>query len=190
MFASLLTLPLFLADAATSQVPTRVVASATDEGLPSLQDLWDEALAQVAATSTTTTTIAPPTSPPTTAAAIAPTTRVSPARFVRRAEPVATSTPPSTSPPPSPAPPPPPTSQDGLASWYELEGARAGVCAHRTLPFGTVVTVTAVKTGASMTCVVGDRGPFAASLVIDLFRDDFVTLAPLGTGVIAVHITW
>ncbi len=97
---------------------------------------------------------------------------------------------PTTSVTTQPPPPPPPTSQDGLASWYELEGAHAGVCAHRSLPFGTVVTVTAVRTGASLTCVVGDRGPFAADLVVDLFRDDFAVLAPLGAGIISVHLTW
>lgn len=64
------------------------------------------------------------------------------------------------------------------------------MCAHRSLPFGTVLTVTVVRTGASLSCVVGDRGPFAANLVVDLFRDDFATLAPLEAGVLAVTLTW
>ncbi|MGC1513790.1 MAG: septal ring lytic transglycosylase RlpA family protein [Acidimicrobiales bacterium] len=176
----MLTLPLFFAHSATSQVPATLVAAGADrEGIRSVQDMWADRLVEVTTTTTTSTPALAPTSPPTTGPPPRPHPR-----------PAVVMTAPTTSVTTQPPPPPPPTSQDGLASWYELEGAHAGVCAHRSLPFGTVVTVTAVRTGASLTCVVGDRGPFAADLVVDLFRDDFAVLAPLGAGIISVHLTW
>jgi rare lipoprotein A (peptidoglycan hydrolase) len=54
---------------------------------------------------------------------------------------------------------------------------------------GTVVTVTAVSSGRSVTCTVDDRGPFG-SPIIDLSPSGFQALAPLGSGVISVHISW
>lgn len=178
----MLTLPLVFAHSATSQVPTALIADGTGRGgIRSLQDMWADRLAEVAATSTTTTTPAPAPPPPATTGPV-PRPQPRPAAVA-----IVTTTTTTTQPPP---PPPPATSQDGLASWYELEGAHAGVCAHRTLPFGTVVTVTVATTGASLTCVVGDRGPFASNLVVDLFRDDFASIAPLGAGIVSVHLAW
>src|SRR5262249_59986540 len=40
--------------------------------------------------------------------------------------------------------------------------------AHRTLPFGTRLTVTNPKTGKSIIVVVNDRGPYTRRLDIDL----------------------
>jgi rare lipoprotein A len=40
--------------------------------------------------------------------------------------------------------------------------------AHRTLPFGTHVTVTNPHTGASVTVVINDRGPFTRGVTLDL----------------------
>ena len=70
--------------------------------------------------------------------------------------------------------------QEGYATWYG--GALAGhltangerfdpsqmTAAHRTLPFGTHVTVTSLRTGRSVVVRVNDRGPFVAGRVIDL----------------------
>jgi rare lipoprotein A len=42
--------------------------------------------------------------------------------------------------------------------------------AHRTLPFGTRLTVTNPRTGKSVTVVVNDRGPFASGVGLDLSR--------------------
>jgi len=82
----------------------------------------------------------------------------------------------------------PPTTESGGASWYDW---RPGECAHRTLPKGTVVTVTSRETGASVTCVVTDRGPYGDSYrIIDLDRDTFARLADPSRGVIAVDISW
>jgi rare lipoprotein A len=40
--------------------------------------------------------------------------------------------------------------------------------AHRTLPFGTRVTVTNVRNGQSVTVTINDRGPFVRGRDIDL----------------------
>jgi len=68
----------------------------------------------------------------------------------------------------------------GLASYYAraLQGrrtasgtrydGRAMTCAHRTHPFGTLLRVTDVESGKSVTVKVTDRGPFAPGRVVDL----------------------
>ncbi len=67
----------------------------------------------------------------------------------------------------------------GLASHYgkgysgkTASGARYDpdkfTAAHRTLPFGTKVTVTDRATKRSVTVVINDRGPFIKGRVIDL----------------------
>lgn len=135
-----------------------------------------------AAPTTTTTTTAPPTTtttvpPSTTTTAPPPTTTTAPP-------------PPTTTtalPPPPPPPPAPANREEGKASWYDHV---PGICAHKTLPFGTVVTVTHAENGNSTTCTVGDRGPFIAGWVIDLNPQQFEQLAPLSTGVIPVVLTW
>ncbi len=40
--------------------------------------------------------------------------------------------------------------------------------AHRTLPFGTLVTVTNIKNGKSVTVRINDRGPVDVDIIIDL----------------------
>lgn len=68
----------------------------------------------------------------------------------------------------------------GVASFYHRSlagGATASgepydpselTCAHRKLPFGTRVRVKLVRTGATATCRVNDRGPFVAGRILDL----------------------
>jgi rare lipoprotein A len=68
-----------------------------------------------------------------------------------------------------------PCSQVGMASWYrEASKARASpqdlVAAHRSLPFGTPVQVTAIETGQSIVVRINDRGPFGRGRIIDLSR--------------------
>ncbi len=69
--------------------------------------------------------------------------------------------------------------QTGKASWY---GAEAGpktasgerfnpnglTAAHRTLPFGTKVRVTSLKTGKTVTVRINDRGPFHGNRILDV----------------------
>lgn len=107
-------------------------------------------------------------------------------------EPAPRATTTTTSPPPPPpaAPAPeadPARTEDGKASWYDHI---PGICAHRTLPFDTVVTVVHTRNGRSTTCVVGDRGPFIEGWIIDLNPQEFRQLAPLDDGVIPVRISW
>lgn len=91
----------------------------------------------------------------------------------------------------APQTPPSGTSESGDITHYVLPGAPGpGYCAHKTLPFGTVVTVTNNATGGSITCVVKDRGPYGAGRILDLNPNDFVKLAPLGQGVIHGSISW
>ncbi len=80
-------------------------------------------------------------------------------------------------------------SQTGLASWYDPPWSGL-TAAHPTLPFGTMVTVTDVETGRSVTVVIDDRGPFAAGKIIDLAPEAFAVLRPLGVGVIDVRLSW
>ena len=81
----------------------------------------------------------------------------------------------------------PANSETGGASWYDY---RPGECAHKTIPKGTVVTVTNLATGASTTCVVTDRGPYDGARIIDLDRTTFAQIADPSRGVIEVRITW
>jgi rare lipoprotein A len=76
----------------------------------------------------------------------------------------------------------------GKASWYE--DAPPGTCAHKTLPKGTVVTVTDLNTGKSVQCTVADRGPYVDGYIIDLSKDTFEKLAPLSQGVVQARIDW
>ena len=77
--------------------------------------------------------------------------------------------------------------QSGGASWYDY---RSGECAHQTIAKGTVVTVTNLANGATTTCVVTDRGPYAGGRIIDLDRGTFDQIADSSQGVIQVRITW
>jgi rare lipoprotein A len=83
--------------------------------------------------------------------------------------------------------------QEGNASWYEA-GYHANnpwICAHRTLPMGTVITVTAVSTGKSITCEVGDRGPYGGNnRILDLSKYAFSQLANPSSGVIYVKLSY
>jgi len=67
--------------------------------------------------------------------------------------------------------------QCGKASWYKLGGRTASgeranpnllTAAHRTLPFGTLVKVTNLSNGKTVTVRINDRGPFAKGRVIDV----------------------
>ena len=75
----------------------------------------------------------------------------------------------------------------GQASWYNASGLTA---AHPWLPFGTVVRVENVQTGAWVNVVIRDRGPYAKGRIIDLSNNAFSRIARLGQGVIQVRILW
>jgi hypothetical protein len=79
-------------------------------------------------------------------------------------------------------------SQVGEASWYDPPWSGL-TAAHPWLPFGTKVTVTNLDNGKSVTVTINDRGPFGGR-IIDLSREAFELLAPLGQGVCKVRLTW
>lgn len=66
--------------------------------------------------------------------------------------------------------------QTGIASVYSGEQTANGeyahvsafTAAHRTLPFGTIVEVTNIRSGRSVIVRINDRGPFIPGRVIDL----------------------
>lgn len=69
--------------------------------------------------------------------------------------------------------------QTGTASWYGTEAGsqtangerynpRGLTAAHRTLPFGTKVRLTSIKTGKTVIVRINDRGPFHRRRIIDV----------------------
>lgn len=61
-------------------------------------------------------------------------------------------------------------------------------CAHRTLPFGTLVRVTDPKTGKSVIVKVVDRGPFGKGKIVDLSMAAARSLDMVSKGVIRVEL--
>jgi rare lipoprotein A len=71
-------------------------------------------------------------------------------------------------------------SEEGLATWYtapykgrkaangQVFNDRALTAAHRTLPMGSLITVTNLKTGQSAAMRITDRGPFVDGRIVDL----------------------
>jgi len=71
-------------------------------------------------------------------------------------------------------------SEQGLATWYtapykgrkaangQVFSDRAMTAAHRTLPMGSLITVTNLKTGQSAAMRITDRGPFVDGRILDL----------------------
>jgi rare lipoprotein A len=82
--------------------------------------------------------------------------------------------------PPLPAGTTPTLTETGLASWYgapyhnrrgsngEIYNMNAMTAAHRTLPLGSIVRVTNIKTGHAAIVRVTDRGPFIKGRILDL----------------------
>ena len=132
-------------------------------------------------TTTSTTAPPPPAKKKVVARRAAPRTTTTTARPRPRLKPAASPTI-----APQAAPPAASGSESGRATWYDY---KPGICAHKTLPFGTVVTVHA-SNGKSVQCTVGDRGPYVDGYVIDLHWREFEQLAPRSAGRIDCTITW
>ncbi|RKT46905.1 septal ring lytic transglycosylase RlpA family protein [Thiocapsa rosea] len=89
---------------------------------------------------------------------------------------------------------------DGVASYYgdRFDGRRtaSGVrfdknaltAAHRTLEFGTRVTVTNKANGRSVDVVINDRGPFSRGRTIDLSKAAAKEIGMLARGVAPVSL--
>jgi rare lipoprotein A len=90
--------------------------------------------------------------------------------------------------------------QTGIASWYgaEFHGRRTSngevynmhdlTAAHRTLPFGTVVEITNLLNGRSVTVRINDRGPFVGDRIIDLSYAAARMLDMVGPGTIPTRL--
>ena len=88
----------------------------------------------------------------------------------------------------------------GMASWYgpgfhgrtSASGERfnqyAMTAAHRTLPFGTMVEVTNLNTGATTVVRINDRGPYSHGRVIDLSAAAAQAIGMMGSGVAPVSV--
>jgi len=85
----------------------------------------------------------------------------------------------------------------GKASFYSHgtktasgERFRSGdlTAAHRTLPFGTQVRVTDVRSKRSVVVRINDRGPFIRGRIIDVSRGAASQLGMIGRGVATVEI--
>lgn len=79
------------------------------------------------------------------------------------------------------------SAESGLASYYHGIG-RSGemTCAHRTKPFGSMVTVS--HGGRSIQCRVNDRGPFVRGRIIDVSTTAARALGIIELGVARVVI--
>lgn len=88
--------------------------------------------------------------------------------------------------------------QCGKASWYKLAGTTASgeranpqglTAAHRTLPFGTLVDVTNLANGKTVTVRINDRGPFAKGRVIDVTLAAAKQLGFVNKGITKVRVS-
>lgn len=93
--------------------------------------------------------------------------------------------------------------EEGFASWYggeddgfsgqptasgELFDETKLTCAHRTLPFGTLLEVVNLETDQRVVVRVNDRGPFARGRMLDLSRQAAQTVGILEQGEARVRI--
>jgi len=62
--------------------------------------------------------------------------------------------------------------------------------AHKTLPFGTEVTVVNPRNGKSVVVVINDRGPFHKHLMIDLSQAAARAIGIIGQGIAAVEMSY
>ncbi|MGG2357312.1 septal ring lytic transglycosylase RlpA family protein, partial [Salmonella enterica] len=85
----------------------------------------------------------------------------------------------------------------GVASFYSDEQETASgekfnahelTAAHPTLPFGTKLRVTDVKTGRSVTVRVNDRGPYVPGRIVDVSYSAAQSLGMIGKGVANVRL--
>jgi rare lipoprotein A len=90
--------------------------------------------------------------------------------------------------------------QTGIASWYgedfhgrptsngEIYDMNELTAAHPTLPFGTMVEITNLLNGRTVTVRINDRGPFVDGRIIDLSYAAARLLDMVGPGTIPVRL--
>ena len=95
------------------------------------------------------------------------------------------------------------SAETGIASWYgsqrdgfqykrtanmEIMDPDGFTCAHRTLPFGTIVEVLNLANGRAVLLRVNDRGPFVAGRIVDLSMRGAAQIGILGRGLAPVRV--
>lgn len=92
-------------------------------------------------------------------------------------------------------------SERGTASWYgkdfhgrrtangEIYNMYGNSAAHKTLPFGTVVSVENLDNGKTLTTRINDRGPFIRGRIIDLSYGAAKEIKMIGPGVARVRVS-
>lgn len=88
--------------------------------------------------------------------------------------------------------------QKGIASWYGTENQISATgkriqhhkpaLAHRTLPIGTMVKITNIKTNKSVIAVVEDRGPYVYSRIVDVNKAAAKKLGMINSGTAKVIV--
>jgi rare lipoprotein A len=86
--------------------------------------------------------------------------------------------------------------ESGLASFYgggrtasgEITGPTGLTAAHRTLPFGTKVVVTNLRSGKTVVVRITDRGPYRRGRIIDVSRAAALELGMISRGTAMVSI--
>ena len=86
--------------------------------------------------------------------------------------------------------------ESGLAAFYsggrtasgEVTGPTGFTAAHRTLPFGTKVVVTNLRSGKTVVVCITDRGPYGRRRIIDVSRAAARELGMIGSGTAMVSI--
>ena len=90
--------------------------------------------------------------------------------------------------------------QTGIASWYggifqgrltangETYNTYGLTCAHKTLPFGTILVVTHLGNNKTVHVRVNDRGPFVENRIIDLTYAAAKKLDMIRKGTARVHL--
>jgi rare lipoprotein A len=90
--------------------------------------------------------------------------------------------------------------ETGMASWYgapyhnrrasngEIYNMRAMTAAHRTLPLGSIVRVTNLKSGDAVIVRITDRGPFIRGRVVDLSQAAAEKIGLIKAGVMQVKV--
>lgn len=92
--------------------------------------------------------------------------------------------------------------ESGKATYYadKFEGRKTAngeifdqsknTAAHKTLPFGTKVTVKNLKNGKTVKVRINDRGPFVTGRIIDLSKTAAQKIAMVNDGVVSVEIKY
>lgn len=94
--------------------------------------------------------------------------------------------------------------ETGMASYYgvndgfngkktanaEIFNARKLTAAHKTIPFGTVVTVTNLLNGSSVKVRINDRGPYIKGRIIDLSAKAAEKLDMINMGITQVKLRY